>query len=129
MIWPDIARRLRTAPLLDHEPVPLNTCYVITLGSRQQMLALAAWLSSTACSVLAQAVAEPASGGHHRFGARAVGSLPLPDGCLDDPRLAELGAMAWCGDVQQEIDKLVAAALRLSDHEHRLLDALLPAGG
>lgn len=129
VIWTDIARRLRAAPLPDPAPVPLNTCYVIPVRNQRQMFALAAWLNSTVCTVLAQSVAEAASGGHFRFGARAVGSLPLPPGCLDNDTLAALGRGPWSEAVAREINRHVAMSLGLSSAEQERFDAFVTTGG
>lgn len=124
VIWSDLARRLSAAPLRDPDPVPLNTCYVVTLPDEGAMLALAAWLSSSPIGALARVVAEPAANGYARFGARAVGAVPLPPGILDDPRLREHGAEAWSGSVAAALDVHVASILDLTISERDAIRAI-----
>lgn len=129
VIWSDLARRLSAAPLRDPDPVPLNTCYVVTLRDEGAMLALAAWLSSSPIGALARVVAEPAANGYARFGARAVGAVPLPAGVLDDPRLREYGAGAWSGSLAAALDAHVASLLDLGDSERDAINAIDPHRG
>jgi hypothetical protein len=122
--WPDLARSLRAAPLRAFEPVPLNSCYVIAVPRQHTMLACAAWLNATIIGALARAIAEPAANGFARYGARAVGSIPVPVAVDDDQQLAALGESTWSDDVQAAIDERVARLLHLDDREREWVDAL-----
>lgn len=124
--WRDLALRLEAVALPHGDPVPLNSCYVAALPSRDAADALTAWLNASVVNTLARAAAEPASGGYARFGARAIGSLPLPATVLGDPVLIRLGASGRDGeDVQQSIDDHVAGTLSLDDRARRELDVAL----
>ena len=127
--WSDLAPSLRAAALIDAAPVPLNSCYVAALPSEQAMLACTAWLNSTAIGALVRSIAEPAANGYARFGARVVGTAPLPVGVLNDPELAALGTATWCPEVRDAIDRLVARWLELSTKESGLVRALVPHRG
>ena len=126
--WSDLAPVLRAAPLRDSQLVPLNSCYVLALPTEAAMLACAAWLNGTALGALARAVAEPAANDYARFGARAVASVPVPHGALQDDTLVELGRADWTPEVGAAIDRRVAHWLQLTDQEQELLDALHTTG-
>ena len=126
VVWSDLAREFTAIALDDPAPVPLNSCYLVTCATRQEMLLLAAWLRSTPLRALARLDAEPASGGYARFGARVIGALPLPPQALDDGVLARL-AQAPHGD-RAELDRRVAELLGLDSATARRLDALAQAG-
>jgi hypothetical protein len=126
--WSDLAPTLRAAPLRDPAAVPLNSCYVVSLPDERSMLACAAWLNATAIGALARAVAEPAANGFARFGARAVGAVPMPTGVLRDRALADLGASTWSTDVARAIDECAARWLRLTDAQCEVLHAIVPPG-
>ncbi len=104
VIWADIATSLQAIVLEDPEPVPLNSCYVIATESRYAACRLAAWLSATPIRELAAARAEPASGGYRRFGARAVGSVPLPPEVQMDSAWGAVSTMPPGRARQHEID-------------------------
>jgi hypothetical protein len=110
VIWPDLARALRPTAAVPPEAVPLNSCYVIPTSSADVACALACWLGTPWMRALARLAAEPAAGGHHRFGARAVGVLPLP------PTFAEAVAGAPDG-----LDARVADLLELTRSEQQLM--------
>jgi hypothetical protein len=99
VIWSDLARALAPTASLPPDAVPLNSCYVIATRDAASATALARWLGTTWLRALAQLAAEPAASGHHRFGARAVGGLPLPDDFVElgveKPACAEL----WAADL------------------------------
>jgi hypothetical protein len=128
VVWSDLAPTLRAAPLHDQAPVPLNSCYVAALPTEAAMLACAAWLNASAIGLLARSVAEPAANNFARFGARAVGTVPLPAAALQDPKLADLGRSAWSTDVALAIDEQVARWLRLGDNDREVIRALLAPG-
>jgi hypothetical protein len=115
---------LRATALADPGMVPLNSCYVAALPSACAAEALTAWLNSRWIGALARLVAEPASGGCARFGARAVGSVPLPAEVLGDPVLAALTHAAADHDVQEALDDHVAHRLGLTAEECSALAAL-----
>ncbi len=122
VIWADIARELRVIPLESPEPVPLNSCYVIATTTREEMLALAAWLNSAPIRTLASLEAEPAAGGFRRFGARVVGTVPLPEGALlDEVLIRAAGAPGH----RETVDRCVAAWLEL---DHADLTAISAVG-
>lgn len=114
VVWADLARTLQAAALTDAAAVPLNSCYVVAAASRDAMHAIAAWLNAAPIRALARLVAESAANGYARFGARAVGSVPLPPGAINDTELAALGQQAWCPAVAEAIDSRVADILNLS---------------
>jgi hypothetical protein len=110
VIWSDLARALVPTASLPSEAVPLNSCYVIATRDADSSAALARWLGTTWMRALAQLAAEPAAGGHHRFGARAVGGLPLPATFADAVTGAPHG-----------VDARVAELLELTPSEQELL--------
>lgn len=126
--WSDLAPALRAAPLTHSDVVPINSCYVVALADEVMMLACAAWLNGAVISTLARSVAEPAANDYARYGARAVGSVPLPAGALRDESLAELGRAEWSPEVGAAIDQRVAQWLRLTDHECEMVNALRTTG-
>src|SRR3990172_11787517 len=103
-VWCDLAPVLRATTLNGPDMVPLNSCYVAALPSPGSAEALTAWLNSTWIGALATLVAQPASGGCARFGARAVGAVPLPAGVLGDPVLAAMTHAAVDHEVGQALD-------------------------
>ena len=132
VIWPDLERRLTSAPLVGLSSaalIPLNTCYVMPVRDRPSALRLAAWLNSTWCRVLAAAVADPASGGFRRFNARVVSSLPAPPALFGDDRLLILGTAGVGGTLdQKDLDDRVALLLALTPSERAALEAVAPGG-
>lgn len=124
VVWCDLAPVLRATVLTDPGMVPLNSCYVAALPSAGAAEALTAWLNSRWIGALAKLVAEPASGGCARFGARAVGSVPLPADVLGDPVLAALTHAAADHDVREALDDHVAQRLGLGAEERAALDAV-----
>lgn len=129
VIWPDLAPRLRAAPLPDQAQVPVNSCYVIAVESQQRMYALAAWLNAAPVRALARLGAEPAANGYARFRARAVGRIPLPSAAIDCPVLAGLGGESWSADVAARIDKVASDLLALTTTEREAVGAFIAAGG
>jgi len=76
---------------------------------------LAAWLNSTWLRAVARIGAVPAAGGFARFNAQVVAGLPLPDTVLADGRLSRIAREGRAGgDVQEELDAIVAQHLGLS---------------
>ncbi|MGN6393766.1 MAG: Eco57I restriction-modification methylase domain-containing protein [Gemmatimonadales bacterium] len=132
LVWTDLARRLTACALTgrrDEEMVPLNTCYVAVTRTASEADCLAAWLNSTWLRAIARLGAVPASGGFHRFTAAAVGRLPLPDAVTSDATLLELSRAARRGEpVQENIDEVVAAHLRLTPAERARLSGLVADG-
>lgn len=126
VIWADIARTLHPITLTAPEPVPLNSCYVIATRTLAEASALGAWLGSAPIRGLAALEAEPASGGFRRFGARAVGAVPLPEDLLVDPSWAEL---VGGGADAAARDRWVAGRLGIGEPEVELLGALDTPGG
>jgi hypothetical protein len=126
--WSDLAPVLRAAALPDRAMVPLNSCYLTTLPHETAMAALAAWLNAAPIGALARLVAEPAANNHARFGARAVGSVPLPPGVLEDKELATLGRASWSSEVAAAIDARVAEWLELTLSEWEAIRAVGPTG-
>jgi hypothetical protein len=124
VVWRDLANELQAAVLSDDAAVPLNSCYVAALSSAVAAESLAAWLNAGPVRALARLAAEPAAGGCARFGARAVGGVPLPRSVLGDPVLASFAHASMDHDVQPALDAFVADLLGLSDIEHELLVGL-----
>lgn len=111
VIWADIATDLHAVAVEDPEPVPLNSCYVIATRGHDAACRLAAWLSATPIREMASSLTEPASGGYRRFGARAVGSVPLPPEIIADASWGAIAASAPGAARQREIDARAAAML------------------
>lgn len=128
VVWADVARRLEAAPLsgaADLALIPLNTCYVLPVGTTANALRIAAWLNSTWCRAAAAATADPASGGFARFNARVVSGLPFPATVLHHDRLLELGRRGVAGSLaQDELDDQCADLLGLVAAERDALAAL-----
>jgi hypothetical protein len=120
VVWRDIAGRLEAAALdrrSRHDPIPLNTCYGVSVPDEFTASWLSAWLNSGPIRATAMALAERASGGAFRFSATTVGQLPVPDrtdGAVLRS-LAEIGRHARAADnwSQHDIDAYVLAALKL----------------
>ena len=132
VVWPDLARQLSAAPLVGRqaaELVPLNTCYVIATTGERDALTLAAWLNATWLRAIAALVALPAAGGYRRFGAAAIGSLPLPPAAGCDHRLPRISVRMAAGDLlQHELDAVTAELLGLDDDDRQALAAAARAG-
>lgn len=79
VVWPDIGREPRAAVLPPgNKLVPLNSCYVTTVGNERDALVLAALLNSPLTAAWLNALAEQARGGYRRYFAWTVSLLPLP---------------------------------------------------
>lgn len=124
VVWCDLALALRATTLADPAMIPLNSCYVAALPSATAADALTAWLNSTWIGALARLMAEPASGQYARFGARAVGSVPLPGEVLGDPVLAAITLAAADHDVREALDRHVAQLLGLGGDDCEALGAV-----
>jgi hypothetical protein len=98
VIWSDLARALVPTAACPADAVPLNSCYVIATRDAASAAGLARWLGTTWMSALARLAAEPAASGHHRFGARAVGSLPLPPDFVALADESPEGAERWAAE-------------------------------
>jgi hypothetical protein len=127
VVWPDLARRLTAAPLIDRpEVIPLNSCYAASVRSPAQSLALAAWLNSASIRTIASLGADPAMNGFARFNARCVGQLPWPDAAHADRILIRIaGSGTLDEDTIAALDARVGDLLGLDAHDRR---ALLGAG-
>jgi len=122
VVWPDLARDLTAAPLIDVSErrwIPLNTCYWIEAVDGESALALAAWLNASWIRALAKRRATVAASGFFRFNAGVVGALPLPAGALGDGALRRIGLAArQSGAVDQAaLDDRVAELLGLGRGE------------
>ncbi|HEV2251531.1 MAG TPA: hypothetical protein VGT60_13610 [Candidatus Limnocylindria bacterium] len=123
VIWRDIAGRLEAAALERRsraDPVPLNTCYGVSVPDEFAACWLSAWLNSAPMRAAAVALAERASGGAFRFSATAVGQLPVPtrtDGSLVRS-IAAIGGAAKRGQdwSQHDLDAYVLASLGLEEN-------------
>ncbi|GAC1654975.1 MAG: hypothetical protein NVS4B3_19410 [Gemmatimonadaceae bacterium] len=113
VVWPDVARGPRALVLEPGDPVvPLNSCYVVSITSRIDALALATLLNSRLASAFLQIVGEPARGSYFRSLAWSVVMLPLPrDWARVRGRLAAIARRATAGAPPGAPD-LVDAALR-----------------
>ena len=131
VLWRDIADALQAAVLeraAANDPIPLNTCYGVSVQDEFTALWLCAWLNSPLIGAAALALAERASGGAYRLSAATVGALPTP-GCTGHPalpRLAHVAAEAtrgrpWSPD---DLDALVADALGLAPRQAAALAGL-----
>ncbi|MFI5279068.1 MAG: Eco57I restriction-modification methylase domain-containing protein [Gemmatimonadales bacterium] len=120
VVWRDIAGRLESAALERRsrlDPVPLNTCYGVSVPDEYTACWLSAWLNSAPIRATAAALAERASGGAFRFSGTTVGQLPVPSR-TDGPALralAAIGGAARCGEdwSQHDLDAHVLASLGL----------------
>ena len=119
VVWADLARQLAAAALTtpaDLHDIPLNSCYVVVARNAAEAEWLSASLNSTWLRAAARLGAVPAAGGFARFNAATVALLPLPSSLSEDPdlpRLARLGRAG--GDVQEELDEVMAQHLGLSN--------------
>ena len=118
VIWSDMARDLR-AVIPSSDTVPLNSCYLVPLTRRLRALALTAWLNSAVIRVISHARAEPAANGYRRFAARAVGSVPLPEGILDCTALHSLAVSGSPADINEWVE----GALGMTPSERDLVHA------
>ncbi|MGH7590834.1 MAG: Eco57I restriction-modification methylase domain-containing protein [Gemmatimonadales bacterium] len=127
VVWPDLARQLTAAALLEAPSViPLNSCYVVTGGTAEKALALTAWLNAAPIRVIAVLGADAAMNGFSRFNARCVGRLPWPDAATADPTLIRLAERGSHGeDTTAALNARVADLLGLDARDQR---ALLAAG-
>jgi hypothetical protein len=127
VVWADLGRRLAAAALIgadDRSKVPLNTCYVASVGDEPAALALTALLNSSWLRALASAMAPPAASGFRRFNARVVEALPYPERASRDPQLVALAREAASGtDVHDAVDARAADLLGLDAEERRALAA------
>ena len=122
--WGDLARRLEATVVYDTEVIPINSCYVAAVPSASAAESLTAWLNCSWIRALARLRAEPAAGGAARFGARAVGAVPLPRAVLGHPVLAALTHAAADHDVHVALDDCAADLLGLSYDDRALLAPL-----
>lgn len=120
VLWRDIAPVLMAACLerdQGSEPVPLNTCYGVSVPDAHAAAWLVALLNSAALRVVAAVLADRASSGAYRFNAAAVGALPTPLHTATDEvqALAAIGKAATRGEPwdQNELDSLSYRALGL----------------
>jgi hypothetical protein len=135
--WKDLSRGLCAAVLpdvshVDGHVVPLipnQTLYSIDAVSLDEAYALAAQLNSTIADALLVSVAERAKDSHYRYFGRTVARMPLPaiepqsaawDRLVRASRRGHHGA-----DVAAEVDRIVAAAYRVSDSELQVLRAFV----
>lgn len=122
--WGDLARRLEAAVVRDSDIIPINSCYVAALASASAAESLTAWLNCSWIRALARLYAEPAAGGAARFGARAVGAVPLPQTVLGHPVLTSLTHAAASHEVDDALDNCTADLLGLDSNDRILLAPL-----
>ncbi|MGB7211959.1 MAG: N-6 DNA methylase [Gemmatimonadales bacterium] len=127
VVWPDVARQLTGAALLDVPAViPLNSCYVAATATAQQARALTGWLNARPIRAIAALGADVAMNGYFRFNARSVGRLPWPEAAIEDPTLIRSAERGSHGeDTTATLDARVAELLGLDARDQR---ALLAAG-
>lgn len=127
VVWPDLARHLTAAALLDAPMViPLNSCYVAAPATAQRALALTAWLNASPIRAIAALGADAAMNGFSRFNARSVGGIPWPDAAADDPALIRSAERGSHGeDTTAALEARVTELLGLDARDRR---ALLAAG-
>lgn len=124
VVWGDLARRLEASLVTETEVIPINSCYVAALPTANAAGSLVAWLNCTWIRALARVRAEPAAGGAARFGARAVGAVPLPRPVLGHPVLAALACAAETHDVSEALDDCTADLLELDADDRAVLAPL-----
>lgn len=129
VVWADIGPTLCPhvlEPVRAGGPLVLNTLYGVGAPDPRRARRWAAWLASAPIQLLLQARAEPALGGHFRFQAHAVGSVPFPPVLLGD----DVRTPSWVISLDQAvddgapgaaIDAIVLDALALAAAPHRLL--------
>ena len=119
--WSDLAVRLE-AVMPAPDVIPLISCYVAAATSSNEALRFALWCNASPVRAIARASADTASGGHSRFNARVVASLPAPDALWKDPRMGALSLESLCTDAAQlQLDSLAAELLGLSPEDSALL--------
>jgi hypothetical protein len=125
VVWADLARRLTALALSGssaRQRIPLNTCYVLPVPDGETAHRLAAWLNCSWIRAAARLRATVASGGYARFGAGLVSALPLPDGALHDPELADVSRAAAAGPPDQSrLDDITARHLALTPADRSAL--------
>ena len=120
VVWRDIATRLEAAFIPPGaSPLPLNTCYYFDVADEYEGHLLSGLLNSAPIRDYAAAIAEPAMGGHHRFMAWVIESLPYPHKLRPGSRRADqLVALSRRGHeegadiVQDDVDRLVRSLFR-----------------
>lgn len=122
VVWPDLARQLTAAALPASAPlVPLNTCYVAAVPSRDAAHALAGWLNTTWMRAVARLDAMPAASGFARFSGSVIDRLPLPPAAVGNPVLAAQARAARSDGSQVALDALAAELLELPTRARRAL--------
>jgi hypothetical protein len=127
LVWADLARSLVAAPLVGalRRAIPLNSCYVTSAPSRDELLAMTGWLNAPLIRIIARAGATEASGGFRRFNATAVSRIPFPVAARGSAALAELGAAGVAGaPAERDLDALAADMLGLDARDCAALRAL-----
>lgn len=139
VVWKDVARGLAAAVLPDRIDidgfeftlVPNQTLYGIEAVSRDEAYALAAILNSTLFGSLVVPFAERAKDDHFRYFGRTIGRVPLPQVGRRTAEFRRLVRLSRCahggGNVQPELDELVAQLYGISSAEHERLRRLLDA--
>ncbi len=125
--WADLARSLAAAPLVGplRRAVPLNSCYLASMPTAEQMLAVTGWLNTPLIRAIARAGASEASGGFRRFNATAVGRIPFPIATRENTALIELAEAGVRGaSPGEDLDALATDLLGLDRRECRALHAL-----
>ncbi|HEY4319982.1 MAG TPA: N-6 DNA methylase [Gemmatimonadales bacterium] len=121
VVWADLARSLAAACLDDADSVPLNSCYVAAMPTAVAARALTGWLNSAPVQAMARLGAEAASGGFARFGARAVGLVPLPADTLADPELVHYAGSEVRAPDRDALDDYACRRLDLTASERKEL--------
>lgn len=137
--WKDVSRGICAALLPDRVAVgsasfslvPNQTLYSIDVASREEGLALAAFLNSIVLDALALETTERAKDHHWRYLAPVVAGLPLPRvarGTDDWRALVRVARRAESGEVvEQESNALVARLYGISSRELTALTTFVAA--
>ncbi len=125
--WPDLARALVATPLIGalRRAVPLNSCYLASMPTREALLAVVAWLNTPLVRAIARAASSEASGGFRRFNATVVGRVPFPIAACANPALVELARAGMGGAAcDGDLDALATDLLGIDRRDSRVLLAL-----
>jgi adenine-specific DNA-methyltransferase len=137
VIWKDVSRGLQAVVADDSVDingigfpvVPNQTTYFLDVADLEEGYVIAAVLNSSTVNALGVSIAERAKDAHFRYFAVTVGGIPLPEisrGGKEWRELAKLSRRGHAGfDVQEEVDRTVAALYGLSISEAAILDRFL----
>jgi len=132
VVWRDIGRRVAASYVPAHADLvlPLNTVYYTAVPDDETGYLLAALLNSRSAQAFADAIAEPARGGYHRYFSWVISLLPWPFGAVapvERRRLAALSARAHeCAGADEALNEAIERRVdaALARHAERSLSAI-----